>query len=265
MDAKIITVKSHKNKAFTLIEMLVVIAIISILASMLMPAMRNAMESAKSMSCQNNLKQIAAASFMYVENNNGILMEDRDTQDDRFWWGPVTNYNSGFSLVPYLSNKIYEGSNIYNKNNPVDPIAVCPSGRRAMDTGFATADEEWVVNGVRQAPNASYAYNAVVVDQTTGDRYKRFYQIKYTSKRFFVADIQIINAETGEFTASSDTVGRGTIWTQANISRRHNYFGNIAFVDGHIESWPGFQISEMSSMGTTAPTHFWHNCTQRTW
>ena len=97
---------SHARKripAFTLIELLVVIAIIAILAAMLLPALQQARERAKTSHCANNLKTIGATVGFYQADFNSWLPATMGSGQGRFFT----------DLLPYLglpSRKCADGT-----------------------------------------------------------------------------------------------------------------------------------------------------------
>src|SRR5439155_22315257 len=108
----------HRS-GFTLVEVLVVIAIIGILVALLLPAIQAARESARSMSCQNNLKQLAIATLNYEGANKhfpiGVEMPYAVPGDDPHVGGMESPFGPKWLvfLLPY-----FEQSALYEKANP---------------------------------------------------------------------------------------------------------------------------------------------------
>jgi len=62
-----------KTKGFTLVELLVVVAVIAILAALLFPAVGNARATVMKTKCQNNIRQIMVACINYASDNDGVF------------------------------------------------------------------------------------------------------------------------------------------------------------------------------------------------
>ncbi len=87
---------NHSSRAFTLIEMLVVISIIAILAGLLIPAIHRAREHARSAQCMSNLRQLHQAVVNYSARRNGRLPHaaSRQSWSERYqhWYKSRTGW-----------------------------------------------------------------------------------------------------------------------------------------------------------------------------
>ncbi len=75
-------------RAFTLIELLLVIAIIAILAAMLLPALNRVRSEGKRITCENHLKQLALCVPMYAADNAGRLPDNNPGAQPENTWVP---------------------------------------------------------------------------------------------------------------------------------------------------------------------------------
>ena len=92
------SVKMNSLFRFTIVELLVIIAIISVLAALLMPALRGAVASANITSCANNHRAFYLAASIYSEDYNGFV--------------PGTPYNDGCDIAGLfaVNQSVPEGS-----------------------------------------------------------------------------------------------------------------------------------------------------------
>lgn len=81
---------------FTLVELLTVLAIISILAALLLSSMRSIREQGRSIACVNNLRQLGTALFSYRNDNNDMVPGRGDGAHPPYWF---------VALAPYVDNK----------------------------------------------------------------------------------------------------------------------------------------------------------------
>ena len=192
--------KLKVKESFTLIELLVVIAIIAILASMLLPALNQAREKAKSISCVNRLKQVILATKMYMN------------EYDRYYQVKAVN-NTVMWSDTLLNNKYITG----------DPTKIlrCPS--------LGCTPAHWV-------SSKSYGINWRKPGLYTGEwnTYATQKQIKQPSSYVIYADTAFTK-DNSNYPNQAYLFAYKTS-RQACVHLRHNKFANLSYVDGHVKS-----------------------------
>ena len=131
---------SRLHRAFTLVELLVVITIIGILIALLLPAVQAAREAARRMQCTNNLKQIGLAMHMHLEQKgtfpSGRYLDVASTvaMSDATWITRLLPFIEATGLNDLIDTTKYFGAAGYGdpkwnwqvSSTPL-PLFICPS------------------------------------------------------------------------------------------------------------------------------------------
>jgi prepilin-type N-terminal cleavage/methylation domain-containing protein/prepilin-type processing-associated H-X9-DG protein len=229
------------NKAFTLVELLVVIGIISVLISMLLPALNKARESAQRIACASNLRQVAMAWTAYTADNHGKL----PVLLSYYWDATPSNPNPSATptyyywasmLKPYLSDK----TNLTNSYNYTVSDSVSSSGV------FQCPSWENHSSGV------AYVAYGMVMYGVGGRYYSGFYpgyrrsvEIKDPATQLLFADSQYFHPTALNWRGWYYVwLGSTHTGTYTGVSFRHGKLANVAFCDAHVESQSWDQLEK---------------------
>jgi prepilin-type N-terminal cleavage/methylation domain-containing protein/prepilin-type processing-associated H-X9-DG protein len=188
------------QQAFTLIEILVVIAIIAVLASMLMPVFARARAKGRHATCLSNLKQIGAALHSYCNDYDERFPLDAYRGPGAFWYERIQ---------PYVRNM---------------QIGVCmEEGKRSRTPPGGDHSYEW-----------SYAMNSTIcrLDMWGGNTLYDLSRIHYeydVARMFMVGEGLADNMPPNWFAPA---------WWQYESYHKfyHNEQSDVLFVDGHVKA-----------------------------
>ena len=212
-------------RSFTLIELLIVIAIIALLAAMLLPALNKARNTAHAISCKSLLKQFGMACVGYSNENADTILPWRDLADPAHWsW--VSNVS--FRAQLGIKQTYAMGANWYWPKNFFCPVAL------KNNTNMLPA-----VNGMYPM-SGSYSVNVGTFDATTPANsfaaYPKLNRIIQPSGHIQMADATSwLTTQAG---ANAYLTGKWLTYFEAAASAvayRHNNRANASFFDGHVK------------------------------
>ena len=233
------------KKRFTLIELLVVIAIIAILAAMLLPALQQARERAKTTECQNKLRNVAFGAMQYAENNKGYFScSPTSSQVYNFIFNRFSDGNPRYGeggLGNYIGAD--RSHDAFKPNSDKAPKeAVCPSGRRANtpspggtadmpNSNFSYGFSTWYVG--YDSPLSAGMKNSGEPDNPPLSTLK---QVRKASVRMLSGDIGYDGIYSIGPAVPKARSGANALWKREIFSFRHDRKTSVGFVDGHIKA-----------------------------
>lgn len=260
----------EKKAGFTLIELLVVIAIIGVLVGLLLPAVQQARESARRISCSSNVRQLGVAMHSYMSANKKFPCQKID-DDTRYAASAAGSWTPGgkalfwFGEVDYTTNS---NGTLDVTAGPLQPffesnasVLQCPNFSESMLEEVKFRDRIATAFGYNsQLGPGSGNYYGSVPGGPYQDKAYRIKDIPETSRTVAFAETAMVyfaapyglREQLGGFSKPSEN--------DPVVHFRHGGgFANAVFVDGHVEVFSRkFRKGPWTSDGQVAQMEF-HN------